>query len=168
VGELDGVEDGLFFYFFGSRFDHYDRVGGGNDHQAEQAFAHLFIGGVDDELPVKQADADCPDWAVKGNVAEGQRGRCAVDGKDVRVVFGVGGEDERNDLGFTAESFGEQRTDGAIDLAAGEGFAVTHAAFALDEAAGDAATGVSVFAVVDGEREEGDANAGFGVGAGRG
>ena len=34
------------------------------------------------------------------------------------------------------EAFGEQRTDGAVDQAAGEDFLLRRASFALDEAAG--------------------------------
>ena len=62
----------------------------------------------------------------------------------------------------------KQRADGAVDLAAGENFALTRTAFALDEAAGDASAGVGVFAVVNGEREEVDAFARVGIGGGGG
>src|SRR5882724_7055304 len=168
VGELNGVEDGLFFYFFGAGLDHDDGVGRGDDHQAEKAFVHFLICRVNDELAVDQAYADCANRTVEGDVAQREGGGCAVDGEDVGIVFRVGGEDQGNDLRLAAESFGEQRADGAIDLAAGEGFAVAHAAFALDESAGDASASIGIFAVVDGEGEERDADAGLGVGAGRG
>jgi len=46
----------------------------------------------------------------------------------------------------------------------GEHFALAHAAFALDEAAGKASTGVGVFAVIHGEGKEIDAFARIGVG----
>ena len=94
--------------------------------------------------------------------------RCAVDAEHVGIVFAVGREHEGNDLGLALESVGEQRTDRAINLAAGENFALAGTAFALDEAAGNASAGVGVFAVVNGEREKIDAFAGIGVGGGGG
>ena len=71
---------------------------------------------------------------------------------DVRVVFGVGGEDEGDDLGLTAEAIREHGAHGAVNLAAGEDFTLAGTAFALDEAAGDASAGVGVFAIIDGQR----------------
>ena len=59
---------------------------------------------------------------------------------------------------------GNKRTNGAIDLAAGENFLFAGPAFALDEAAGNASTGVGVFAVVDGEGKEIDSLARIGRG----
>ena len=65
------------------------------------------------------------------------------------------------------ETLGKHGTHRAVDLPAGEHFALTHAAFAFDEAAGETSAGVGVFAVVNGEREEIDAFARVGIG-GRG
>ena len=87
---------------------------------------------------------------------------------DVRIVLGVGGENEGDDLGLALEAVGEQRPDRPVDLAAGENFALAGTAFALDEAAGNASAGVGVFAVVDREREKIDAFAGVGIGGGSG
>ena len=126
------------------------------------------VGRVDDEAAVHQAHAHRADRAVERNIGEGQRSRGAVDADHVGVILGVGGEHERDDLGLAAEAFGEQRTNGAVDLAAGEDFALAHASFALDEAAGNASAGVGVLAVVHGEREEVDALAGLGIGDGGG
>ena len=87
---------------------------------------------------------------------------------DVGIVLGVGGEDEGDDLGLAAEAIREQRPHGAVDLAAGENLTLAGAAFALDEAAGNASAGIGVFAVVNGQGEEIDALAGIGVGGGGG
>ena len=105
---------------------------------------------------------------MERNVGDGQRAGGAVDAEDVGIIFRVGGKHEGDDLGFALEAFGEQRADGAVDLAAGENFALAGTAFALDEAAGDASAGVGVFAVIDGEGEEVDAFAGIGIGDGGG
>ena len=103
--------------------------------------------------PFDQADAHRADRAEKRNVGKRQRGRGGVDAEHIGIVIGVGGEHEGDDLGLALEAFGEHRPDRPVDLAAGEHFALAHAAFALDEAAGKTSAGVGVFAVIDGERE---------------
>ena len=93
---------------------------------------------------------------------------CAVDTENVGIVIAVGRQYERNHLGLALESFGEHGTYRAVDLAAGEHFALAHAAFALDEAAGETSTGVGVFAVIHREGEKVDAFARIGIGGGGG
>ncbi len=168
MGELDGVHDRFFLHFLGAGLDHHDAVGGADHHDVQQALAHLAVSRVDDECAIDQAHAHRADGAFERNVGNGERGRCAVDAGDVRVVLGVGGEDEGDDLGLAAEAIREQGTHGAVNLAAGENFALAGTAFALDEAAGNASAGVGVFAIVDGQGEEIDALAGIGVGGGGG
>ncbi len=87
-----------------------------------------------------------------------------IDADHIGIVFLVGGEDQRDHLGLIAETIREERTDGAVDLAAGQNFFFAGPAFALDEAAGDAAAGVGVLAVIDGEGEKIDAFPGIGRG----
>src|SRR6185437_17053497 len=82
---------------------------------------------------------------------------------DIRVVFGVGGKYEGDHLSFTTEAFLEQRPHRAVDLAAGQDFALAWAALTLDEAAGNASAGVGVFAIVNGQRKKVDAFTRFGV-----
>ncbi len=60
----------------------------------------------------------------------------------------------RDDLRFVQEPFGEQRPDRPVDQPAGEDFLFRRAPLALDKAARNLAGGVSVFAVIDGEREK--------------
>ena len=166
VSELDGVDDAIFVDFVGAGLDHHDAFGRADDHDVELAVVHLRVGRVADELVVHQSDADRADRALERNVGESERAGCAVDSGDIGIVIVISGENQGDDLCLAAEAFGEQRTDGAIDLAAGEDFALAGAAFALDEAAGDASAGVGVFAIVNREWEKIDADAGFGIGAG--
>ena len=168
MAEFDRVYDHLFADFFCAGLDHHDAVGGADDHDVQQALTHLVVGGIDDELPADLADAHCADWAEERNVGKCESGGRAVDAEHVGIVIGVGGEHEGDDLGLAPESFGEHGPDGAIDLATGEHFALAHAAFALDEAAGKASTGVGVFAVIDGEGKKIDALARVGIGDGGG
>ena len=166
--ELDRVEDGVFFHFFGARLDHDDPVGSSDDHDVDQALAHFVISGIHDELPVDQSDAHCAEGTEKRNVGNRQRARRAVNAEYVRIVIGVGRKNESNDLRLALESFGEHGTHRPVNLPAGEHFALTHAPFALDESAGKPSAGIGVFAVIDSEREKIDAFARVGIGRGRG
>ncbi len=94
---------------------------------------------------------------VERNVRKRQRGRCGIDADHVRIVFLVGGEDQRDDLGLVAEPVREHGADGTINLTRSQDFFLAGTAFALDEAAGDASAGIGVFAVIDRQREEIDA-----------
>ena len=157
VAELDGGEDDFLGLLLGAGFDHHDAVLVADDHDVHGAAGTLGIGGVDDELAVHAAYAHGADGGAKGNVRERQGTGSGVDADHVGIVLLVGGEDQRDDLRLIAEAVGEERADGAVDLAAGEDFLLAGTAFTLDEATGDASAGVGVLAVVDREREEIDA-----------
>ena len=167
VAKLDGIDHGFFFDFLRARLDHHDGFGRADDHDVQQALAHLVVRGIHDELPVDQAHAHGADGAKERNVRKRERSRCAVDAEHVGIVIAVGRQYEGDHLGFALEAFGKHGPDGAVNLAAGEHFALAHAAFALDEAAGETPAGVGVFAVIDREREKIDALAGIGIGGGR-
>ena len=168
MGEFDRVHHRLFLHFFRARLDHDNGIGGADDHDVEQAVAHFGVGGIGDEAAIDQADAHCAKRAEKRNIGKGQGGGSGVDAADIGIVFRVGGEDEGDDLGLALEAFGEHGTDRPVNLAASENFALAHAAFALDKTAGDASAGIGVLAIIDGERKEVDALAGFGIGGGGG
>ena len=72
----------------------------------------------------------------------------------VRIVFAIGAEHDALDLDFVIPTFGEQRTNRAVDQAAGENFLFGRTAFALEIAAGEFSGCGRFFAVIDGEREE--------------
>ena len=74
--------------------------------------------------------------------------------EDVRVVLLVRGEDRDHELDVVLVALGEQRADGAVREAGGEGGRLGHPALALDEAAGDLAGRVHPLLELDGEREE--------------
>ena len=130
--------------------------------------ARSAVGGVDDKLAVHAAHAHRAHRGAEGNVGERQRRSRGIDADHVGIVLLVGGEDQRNHLRLVAESVGEQRADGAVDLAAGQNFLFAGPAFALDKAAGNASAGIGVLAVIHGEGEEIDAFPGVGRGHGGG
>ena len=116
------------------------------------------------ELALDHADADRAHGSVKRDVRKRQRAARAVDAEHVRIVFLVGRVHERDHLGLIAEGLGEQRTDGTIDLAAGQDFFFAGPSFALDKAARDASARVGKLAVFDRQREEVDPLLGVGRG----
>src|SRR5258708_30638234 len=163
VAELDGVHHRLFLYFLGAGFDHHDGGSGADDHDVDQTLAHLVVSWIHNELAVDQAYAHRTDRTEEWNVGKREGGGSAIDAADVRVVIGVGRQNESDDLSFALEALGKHRPDRPVNLATGENFALTHAAFALDKAAGDTSTGVGVLAVVNGKGKKVDAFARIGV-----
>src|SRR5258708_22585712 len=168
MAELDGVHHRLFLYFLGAGFDHHDGISGADHHDVDQTFAHFVVSRIHNELAIHQSDAHRTDRTEEWNVRKGESGRRAVDATDVGVVIGIGRQNERDDLSFALEAFGKHRPDGAVNLATGENFALTHTPFALDEAAGDASAGIGVLAIVNSKGKEVDALARIGVGDRRG
>src|SRR3546814_14502822 len=79
---------------------------------------------------------------------------CSSDLEDVGLVVAVIAQDLGNDVDFVVETFGEQRTDRTIGQTRNQGFLFGRAAFALEEAAGDAARARIFFLIMDGKREE--------------
>ncbi len=101
---------------FAPDFDHHDAVFVADDHDVHGGCSALGIGGIDDELAVHAADADRANRCAEGNVGQRQRGSGGVDADHVGIVLLVRGEDQCDHLRLVAESVGEQRADGAIDL----------------------------------------------------
>ena len=70
------------------------------------------------------------------------------------ILLGIRRKHHGDDLRFVQEPFGEQRPDRPVDQPAGENFFFRGTPLAFDEAARNLAGGVSVFAIIDGERKE--------------
>ncbi len=86
-----------------------------------------------------------------------QRGGGGDQRHDVGIVLHVVRQHRDDDLGFVAPAVDEQRTDRAVDQAGDQRLLFGRTAFALEIAAGNAAGGVGLFLVVDGQRQEVDA-----------
>ena len=151
----------------GFSLDHDDLIGSAGIEEFEFAFFHFGAGRVHDELVVDESDADRADRAVEREIREHERCGSSDHREHVRLVHAIGGEQHARDLHFIEEPFGEERTDGAVDHAAGENLLGGRAAFAFDVAAGELARRGIFFPVVDLKREEVGSLA-RGAGAGRG
>ena len=168
MAELDRVDHFFFRRFLRARLDHHNAFGGADDHDVQLRGTHLVVRRVHDVLSIHQSNAHCANRTIERNIGDGQRRRSAVNAADIGIILRVCREHHRNDLGLAAEALGEQRADGAIDLAASEDFFFARPAFTLDESPGETSAGVGVFAVVHGQREKVDSLSRVGVGASRG
>src|SRR5690606_10593990 len=90
----------------------------------------------------------------EGHARQGQRGRGSDNRQDVRVVLQIMLQDGDHDLRIVLIAIGEKRTDRAIDKTRDKRFLFARATFALEIAAGYLAGCVSLFLIVDGQREE--------------
>ena len=116
----------------------------------------LLLGGVDDDLAVDQTDQNGTRRTHKGQVGNGQRRGRTDHGEHVGGHVVVDGQNRGDDLHVVAEGLREQRTDGAVDQAAGQDRTLAGAPLALDKAAGDLARSVEFFFVFNAQREKVD------------
>ena len=166
VAEFDGGQNFLFGGLLGAGFHHHDAAFRAGDHDADLGGFGFFVGGIRGQLAVDHADAHTGHHVLERNIGDRQRRARAHNGERGGIAQGIGREHQADDLGFIGIAFGEQRADGAVDQAAGEGFLLRHAAFALDEAAGKTPGGVSVLAVIHREGKEVGSGLGLRVRAG--
>ena len=154
MAELDGAQDLRFGDLLRAGFHHHDAVFGAGDHDIQLGFAAFGVGGIGDVLAVLHADAHAGQHVLEGNIGNRQRGGGADDRQRIRILLGIGRQHHGDDLGFIQETLGEQRADRTIDQPAGENLFFGETALAFDKAAGNLTGGVSVLAVIDGEREK--------------
>ncbi len=134
--------------------DHQHRRSGTRDHQLQLGILQLGHARVEQVLAALVADLGRADRAVERRA--GQRQCCggAKQGEDVAIHFRVHRHHRGDDLHLVAEAIGEQRTDRAVDQARDQRLLLALASFTLEEATRDAAAGVELLLVVDGQREE--------------
>ena len=157
VSEHHRAEHDVFVEFLGFRFDHQHGVGGAGDHEVELGFDHFVERGVEHVFVVDEADPCRTDRALEGRAGDGQRRGGGDQSENVGIVLHVMRQHGDDDLGLVAPAVDEQGADRAIDQTGNQGFLLGRPAFALEIAAGNAASGVGLFDVVDGQRQEVDA-----------
>ena len=131
------------------------------DDDLERGLVALLERRVRDPLAVVVREPHRADRAVERDARDGERGRRAVDRRDVVRVLEVGAEDGRDDLHLVAEVGRERRAQRTVGEATREDRLLARPAFTTEERAGDLARGVHALFDVDGEREEVDALAGL-------
>ena len=154
LGAADGLEDDLLGDLVGAGLHHDDGIAGAADDHTQGAVVALLVGGVDDVLAVAVGDAAGADRAFEGYLRDGQCRGCAHHRQDFRRVLLVGGEDCQGDLHVVVQALGEQGADGTVGEPGSEDALLPGAAFATEEAAGDAPGGVEPFFVVHGQGQK--------------
>ncbi len=157
VGQFQRFQHHIFGQLVGSRFHHQNVVLGPGDLQGQGTVLHFRIGGVDDELAVHVADRGRTHRSTPGNVADGDGCRSRDDSQGIEKMFGVRAERVQNQLYVVAETLGKEGAQGTIHQAAEQNALFAGAAFAPEEAAGDAAHRVHLLFKVHREWEEVDA-----------
>ncbi len=154
VAEHHPTQHDVFRQLHGLGFHHQHGGRSAGDDEVERRILELGVGRVEYVFAVDEAHACGADRAVERQAGQRQRGRCPDQGGDVGADLGVGRDHRGDDLHFIEETFGEERTDRAVDQARGQRLALGRAALAFEEAPRDAPGGVGFFLVVDGQREE--------------
>ena len=160
VSEHHGAEHDVFVEFLGFRFHHQHGVGGAGDDQIELGLDHLVERRVEHVFVVDEADARGTDRTLERSARQRQRRGGGDQRQNVGIVLHVVRQHGDDDLGLVAPAIDEQGTDRAVDQTGDQRLLLGGPAFALEIAAGNAARGVGLFLIVDGEREEVDAFAG--------
>ena len=100
------------------------------------------------------ADSRAADRAQERQSRQRQRRRRAEHRRDVRIDLRVHRQHRRDHLDVALKAVREQRPDRPIDEPRRQRLLLARAPFALEEAARDAARGIGLLLVVDGERKE--------------
>lgn len=158
---LEGCQEVGFGHFVHFAFDHHDIVVGGAYHQLHIGLFELLECGVDDKFAVDACNAHLGDGAVERYVADGEGGTGCQSGQGVRHVYAVGREHDDVDERVGVVIVGEKGTQYAVHEARGQNFVIVGAAFAFEEAAGEASCCREFFFVFDLERHKVYAFAGF-------
>ncbi len=138
----------------GLGLDHQHGIGGAGDHQFEFGLLQLAGGRVEQVATVPITDLGGTDRPGERCARQGERGRSADHGRNIAIDLRIHRHDRGDDLGLVAEALRKQRTDRPIDQARGQSFLLGGTPLTLEESTGNAAAGVELFLIVDGERKE--------------
>ena len=159
---LERLSDDVLGHFPRSALQHINFLGRAGNHEIKIRCRPVGECRIHDPGLIRSADADSGYWPIPRDVGEREGQRGAEEGKGVRIVFFVEGEDGRHHLHFVSHAEVEARPDSAIDEAANEDGFFRRAVLALDESRTEDFPGrVKSLLIVNGEREEIPALAGF-------
>src|SRR4029453_18999056 len=104
VRELQRFHELGLGHFVRRAFDHDYVVFGADINEVEVTLGALRVRRVGDELPVDAANRNGGDWTGKWNVRHAKRGGGPVERQNVGIIFAVGAEQDRDDLGVVKVS----------------------------------------------------------------
>ena len=157
VAEHHGAEHDVFVELLGFGFHHQHGIRRAGDDEVELGVGHLVERRVQHVFVIDEADARGADRSLERRARQGQRGGGRHQRQNVGIVFHVVRQRGHDHLGLIAPAVDEQRADRAIDQAGNQRLLFGGPAFAFEVAAGNAARGIGLLLVVDGQRQEVDA-----------
>ena len=154
VAECHRAQHDLLGKFLGLGLDHQHALAGAGDDEFELRARQLSQNRVQDIIAVDIAHPRAGDGSEKRYTRDRQGGRSSDHRHDVGIVFEVVAQHRTDDLGFVAESGGEERPERSIDQPRNQSLLFRGTALALEETAGDLAGGKGLFLIVDGQRKK--------------
>ena len=154
VAEHHGAQHDFLGQLLRLGFDHQHGGFGARHHQIKLAVLALGLAGVEYEFAIDVAHAGRADRAVERNARDAQRRAHGDHGGDVGIHFRVERDGVHHHVHVVEETFRKQRTDRAVDQAAGQRFKFGWLGLALEKIARNLACGIGFFDVIDRQREE--------------
>ena len=154
VPELEGRVEVGFQNLLRGPFEHDQFLLVPDINEVEITLRHLRVRGIGEELAVDAANPNRPEGPCPRNITDHQRRRRADDAQDIRIVLGVGAEEDALHLNFVVPPLREERPDRPVNHPAGEDFLFRRTALALEIAARELARRGGFLTVVDRQREE--------------
>ena len=113
VTEHHGAQHDVLVELVGLRFDHQHALAGAGDDEIQARRVHIVELRVEHVVSIDVTDAGAGDRPEERNPRDRQRRRGADQADDIRIVFQIVPQNGANDLGFAAETAGEERPDRA-------------------------------------------------------
>ena len=162
---LNGLQHFVFGGMLRACFHHDDAFFGSRDHDVDLGLARFVVAGVRYQLAFTRPTRTPPSTCWNGMSEIASAAPAPTMASVLGIAFRIGRKHHGDDLRLVHEAFREQRPDRPVDQTAGEDLLLRRTPFALDEAAGKLARGISIFTIIDGEREERGARFGLFIGA---
>ena len=154
MAEDHGAQHHFLRQFLGLGFDHQHGARRTGDNQVELALSQLAHARTQHILAADVADAGGTDRAIERNAGNCQCCRSTNQCRNIRIDLRVARQDVDDHLDFVVEAVREQRPNRPVNQARGQRLLLGGTAFALEEAARNAAGSVDLLNVIDGQRKK--------------
>src|SRR5579885_2296031 len=152
--KANGLKHQIFGKLFRASLDHHYRIAGARDGEIQLTLSHLRFRGVNHELVINIANADCPDRHIEGDI--GQRHSCLRphNAHNRGIVFLVHGKHRDDNLDIVTITFGEEGTKGTIRETAGENCMFRCPPLTFDKTARDLTRRIHTLFYINGQWEK--------------
>ena len=155
---LMSVDDAAQHHFLGQLvrfgFDHQDRRFRPRDDEIELRCCELGLRRIQHIRAIDVADARRADRTAERNAGQCNGRRCTDQRRNVRIDFRIHRQHRCDDLHVVVETVRKERPQRPIDQPGRQRFLFARTAFTFEKPAGDFARGVSLFLIIDGQREK--------------